>query len=80
MNELAKFPIYFLITCILVFILYLGGKGLSRGIDAKARLKKKISIKKEPKISDELKKLSKLRSREIITDEEFEKAKKKLLK
>ncbi len=72
--------IYFLIACILIFIIYIGGKGLNRGINAKAALKKeKTKDHNKTNILNELEKLNDLRIKKIISEGEFEKAKKKLL-
>jgi len=54
---------------------------LSRGIEAKSKLKEeKPKSKKNSNIVDEIEKLSDLREKKIITEKEFEIAKKKLLK
>tara|TARA_B100001778_G_C18553887_1_gene614384 strand:- start:253 stop:441 length:189 start_codon:yes stop_codon:yes gene_type:complete len=62
-------------------VIYIGGKGLSRGIEAKSKLKeeKNRNIKKS-NIDDDIIKLNDLRSKNLISEKEFEKAKKKLLK
>ncbi len=77
---MLSYLIFFIIACILIFVLYIGSKGLSRGIDAKAKLKKeKLKNKKEIKIIDELNKLNDLKNKKVISEEEFKKLKKKLL-
>ena len=54
---------------------------MSRGIEAKSKLKEeKTKSKKNSNIVDEIEKLSDLRKKKIITEKEFEIAKKKLLK
>ena len=64
-----------------MFIIYIGAKGLSRGIEAKSKLKEEnTKSEKNSNIVDEIKKLSDLRKKKMITEEEFEIAKKKLLK
>ena len=64
-----------------MFIIYIGAKGLSRGIEAKSKLKEeKTKRKKNSNIVDEIEKLSNLREKKMITEKEFEIAKKKLFK
>ena len=76
-----NYLIFLIIALILIFVIYIGGKGLSRGIEAKSKLKeeKNRNIKKS-NIDDDIKKLTDLRSKNLISEKEFEKAKKKLLK
>ena len=71
---------------ILVFVLYLGGNAIMKGMSAKNSNKEnkkdsdiEHSIDEEIKLSDEIDKLNKLLKEGVITEEEFEKAKKKLL-
>ena len=72
-----------LVIPILVFVLYLGGNAIMKGMSAKNTNKENKeninSTNDEPKISDEIEKLDKLLKDGILTQEEFEKAKKKLL-
>ena len=72
-----------LVIPILVFVLYLGGNAIMKGMSAKNTNKEnKENINytnDEPKISDEIEKLDKLLKNGILTQEEFDKAKKKLL-
>tara|TARA_Y100000741_G_scaffold74799_1_gene54578 strand:- start:158 stop:394 length:237 start_codon:yes stop_codon:yes gene_type:complete len=78
---MLNYLIFFIIALILIFIIYIGAKGLSRGIEAKSKLKEeKPKSKKNSNIVDEIEKLSDLREKKIITEKEFEIAKKKLLK
>jgi len=78
---MLNYLIFFIIALILIFIIYIGAKGLSRGIDAKSKLKEeKTKSKKNSNIVDEIEKLSDLRKKKIITEKEFEIAKKKLFK
>ena len=78
---MLNYLIFFIIALILIFIIYIGAKGLSRGIEAKSKLKKeKTKSKKNSNIVDEIEKLSDLRKKKIITEKEFEIAKKKLFK
>ena len=47
-----------------MFIIYIGAKGLSRGIEAKSKLKEeKTKSKKNSNIVDEIEKLSNLRKK-----------------
>ena len=72
-----------LVIPILVFVLYLGGNAIMKGMSAKNTNKENKEninyINDEPKISDEIEKLDKLLKDGILTQEEFDKAKKKLL-
>ena len=78
---MLNYLIFFIIALILIFIIYIGAKGLSRGIEAKSKLKEeKTKSKKNSNIVDEIEKLSDLKEKKIITEKEFEIAKKKLLK
>ncbi len=78
---MLNYLIFFIIALILIFIIYIGAKGLSRGIEAKSKLKEeKTKSKKNSNIIDEIEKLSDLRKKKIITEKEFEIAKKKLFK
>ncbi|OUX46935.1 MAG: hypothetical protein CBE35_00320 [Candidatus Pelagibacter sp. TMED275] len=77
---MLTYIIFFIIACILVFIIYIGAKGLSRGIDAKSKLKEsKLKRKKNLNISNELMKLNDLKNQKVINEKEFQTAKKKLL-
>ena len=78
---MLNYLIFFIIALILIFIIYIGAKGLSRGIEAKSKLKEeKTKSNKNSNIVDEIEKLSDLRRKKIITEKEFEIAKKKLFK
>ena len=78
---MLNYLIFFIIALILIFIIYIGAKGLSRGIEAKSKLKEeKTKSEKNSNIVDEIEKLSDLRKKKIISEKEFEIAKKKLLK
>ena len=74
--------IYLIIALILCFILYIASQGISRGLEAKNNNKKDfINTKKSPKktISNEIKRLKKLRDQGALSNKEFEIAKKKIL-
>ena len=78
---MLNYLIFFIIALILIFIIYIGAKGLSRGIEAKSKLKEeKTKSEKNSNIVNEIEKLSDLRKKKIITEKEFEIAKKKLFK
>ena len=75
--------IYALIFIILVYVLYLAVKAIGRGIDAKQNLDKDESNFKDlndQNIVQELDKLKNLYKEGAINDDEFKKAKDKLLK
>ena len=74
--------IYVIIAIILIFVLYLAVKAITRGVEAKSDLNydsKVIEEDENGNIYDEIIKLKKLHSEGSIDDEEFKKAKKKLL-
>ena len=78
---MLNYLIFLIIALILIFIIYIGAKGLSRGIEAKSKLKEeKTKSKKNSNIVDEIEKLSDLKKKKVITEKEFEIAKKKLFK
>ena len=75
-----------LVIPILVFVLYLGGNAIMKGMSAKNTNKENHeneeninSLHDEPKIGDEIEKLNKLFKDGVLTQEEFDKAKKKIL-
>ena len=87
---MEKIIFFSLVIPILGFVLYLGGSAIMNGFNAKSANKEKEneSIEEEnisssfddkDKLSDEIQKLSKLLDEGVLTQEEFEKAKKKLL-
>ena len=74
--------IYVVIANILIFVLYLAVKAITRGVEAKSDLNhdiKAIENGETGDIYDEITKLKKLHAEGTIDDEEFKKAKKKLL-
>ena len=78
--------VYLVIFLILVFVIYIAVKAINTGMQAKNSNKLEDNIKKtdfidgeNESISDELIKLNDLFESKVITKEEFEKAKKKLL-
>ena len=76
-----------LVILIIAFGLYLGATAIMKGVSAKnAKVDENIEVEKnemslndENKLSDEIEKLNKLLHDGVLTQEEFEKAKKKLL-
>ena len=76
--------IYLVVAFILIFVLYLAVKAITRGVEAKSEL----SIEKEENeigelkqdLSIEISKLKKMYDDGVITHEEFKKAKEKILK
>ena len=82
---MIAYLVYFLVSAILIFVLYLGIKAVSAGVKAKKQFKSNINenLKKKSNkksLSDEILKLKQMHSDGIITQEEFNDAKKKLLK
>ena len=83
---MEKIIFFALVIPILVFVLYLGGNAIMKGMSAK-NTNKEIkeneentnSSNDETKLSDEIDKLNKLLKEGTLTQEEFEKAKKKIL-
>ena len=84
---MEKIIFFALVIPIIGFVLYLGATAIMQGFDAKEanRAEKEEDIHNDNlltdqnKLSDELKKLNELLQNEVITQEEFEKAKKKIL-
>ena len=76
--------IYVVVTFILIFVLYLAVKAITRGVEAKSELskEKEESDTREIKqdLSIEISKLKKMLDDGVITQEEFKKAKDKILK
>ena len=76
--------IYLVVALILIFVLYLAVKAITRGVEAKSELSKEkdendINELKQD-LSDEIFKLKKMHDDGVITEEEFKKAKEKILK
>lgn len=76
--------IYFLVAAILIFVLILAVKAITRGVEAKSELRAEKDSEETPilknNISDELAKIDQLYKEGIISEEEFKKAKDKVLK
>ena len=76
--------IYLVVAFILIFVLYLAVKAITRGVEAKSEMSKE---KEENEIGElkqdlsiEISKLKKMYDDGVITHEEFKKAKQKILK
>ena len=86
---MEKIIFFGLIIPILIFVIYLGGKAIMTGFSAKNSIKSEQDSQmseddqnlanKTPNLSSELSKLNELLKSGAITQEEFEKAKKKIL-
>ena len=76
--------IYFLVAAILIFVLILAVKAITRGVEAKSELRAEKDSEEIPilknNISDELAKIDQLYKDGIISEEEFKRAKDKVLK
>ncbi len=87
---MEKIIFFSLVIPILAFVLYLGGRAVMNGFSAKEAnrsQKEQVTetdysentVNDNNNLSDELSKLNDLRERGILTQEEFDKAKNKLL-
>ena len=79
---MEKIIFFGLITPILIFIVYLGGRAIMTGFSAKNSNRSESEIEKNnnsENLSEELDKLNELLKSGALTQEEFEKAKKKIL-
>tara|TARA_B100000287_G_C20639514_1_gene782954 strand:+ start:43 stop:306 length:264 start_codon:yes stop_codon:yes gene_type:complete len=85
---MEKIIFFGLVIPILGFVLYLGATAIMKGFSAKNANKDNIKVDNEGaeevlndenKISDEIVKLNQLLKDGVLTQEEFEKAKKKIL-
>ncbi len=78
--------IYLIIFLILTFVLVIAVKAITRGIEAKQNIKKEDKLLDDYKnddfssLANEIKKINKLHSDGILNDDEFKKAKEKILK
>ena len=79
--------IYLVVFIILAFVLSIAVKAITRGVEAKQTLKEEKNLqlnKEEKKISnieivDQLKELKELNDKGVISNDEFQKAKEKIL-
>ena len=79
--------IYFTVFIILVFVLSIAVKAITRGVEAKQIIKEEKDLdlnednkNKNLEIINQIKELKELYDKGIINDEEFQKAKDKILK
>ena len=73
--------IYVVVAFILIFVLYLAVKAITRGVEAKndIKIEKNLEFSEKNNISGELSKITKLYNEGAINEEEFKKAKEKIL-
>ena len=85
---MEKIIFFGLVILIFAFVLYLGVNAIMKGTEAKNALKEQENLKNDESensfdnkknLSEELDKLNNLLKDGVLTQEEFEKAKKKLL-
>jgi len=80
---MEKIIFFGLVIPIFAFVLYLGGNAIMKGMSARNALKENNendnSLDKNKNLSEELDKLNQLHQSGVLTKEEFEKAKNKLL-
>ena len=79
--------IYFVVAAILIFVLILAVKAITRGVEAKQIIKDEKNLdqykdNQNPNLEfvDQIKELNDLYDKGILNDDEFKKAKEKLLK
>jgi len=83
---MEKVIFFALVIPILIFVFYMGGSAIMTGFKAKIQNKNEEEIVEgneiknhNSSISDELTKLNELKNKGVLTQEEFEKAKNKIL-
>ena len=85
---MEKIIFFGLVIPIFAFVLYLGVRAIMKGSEAKSALKEEANLKNnenensldnKKNLSEELDRLNNLLKEGVLTQEEFEKAKKKLL-
>ena len=85
---MEKIIFFGLVILIFAFVLYLGVSAIMKGSEAKSALKEEANLKNDENensldnkknLSEELDKLNNLLKDGVLTQEEFEKAKRKLL-
>ena len=74
--------IFIFIALILLFVLYLAVKAITRGVEAKNDLNSEIETYEDnsSNLSNEIIKIKKLHDDGVLNDEEYKKAKDKILK
>ena len=76
---MEKIIFFGLVIPIFAFVLYLGGNAIMKGMSAKNAIKDNENLENNENLSEELNKLNNLLKDGVLTQEEFEKAKKKIL-
>ena len=83
---MEKIIFFALVIPILIFVFYMGGSAIMTGFKAKMQNKnedeeiaQENKINNNSSVSDELTKLNELKNKGILTQEEFEKAKAKII-
>ena len=80
---MEKIIFFGLIIPILIFVVYLGGRAIMTGFSAKnsnqSNLENENSLEDTKNLTSELNKLNELLKNGVLTEEEFDKAKKKIL-
>ena len=80
---MEKIIFFGLIIPILIFVVYLGGRAIMTGFSAKnsnqSNLEDENSLNDTKNLTSELNKLNELLKNGVLTEEEFDKAKKKIL-
>ena len=76
--------IYIIVALILIFVLYLAVKAITRGVEAKSELKESskpqdVLNTEQNDIDEKLLKLKKMREEGVLSEEEFKRAKEKIL-
>ena len=76
--------IYIIVALILIFVLYLAVKAITRGVEAKSELKEiskdqDVLNTEQNDIDEKLLKLKKMRDEGVLSEEEFKRAKEKIL-
>ena len=82
---MTTYIVYFIIFLILTFVLVIAVKAISRGIEAKERNKEEKILEDNIKednssLTNEIQELDKLHAKGVLNDEEFKRAKEKILK
>ena len=76
---MEKIIFFGLVIPIFAFVLYLGGNAIMKGMSAKNANKDNENLENNENLSEELNKLNNLLKDGVLTQDEFEKAKKKIL-
>ena len=87
---MLAYIIYFIIFIILIFVLSIAVKAITRGVEAKQLLNEEKksdlndlnqeSVNQDLEVINQIKELKKLRDEGVLSDDEFIKAKEKILK